>query len=190
MVAVPESVTRRHLTFEDYQALPDDQRYEIVKGVLYVAPRPRPLHQLVAFRLTRALDDFVQAHRLGQVIQDTDLVLTPHDIYVAPDIMYFAGSRFDEVDPTGWVRIVPDLVVEVSSPSTEDYDAMKKREIYAEAGVPHYWRADPRRRELIEGVLQPGGAYVDRTWRAGEPGEPCQPVALPGLQLDLAAIFG
>lgn len=46
MVAVPEVIARRRLTFDDYQALPDDQDYEIVDGALYVAPRARPRHQV------------------------------------------------------------------------------------------------------------------------------------------------
>src|SRR5687767_1817494 len=168
MVAVPEQVTGRRLTFEDYQALPDDQRYEIVKGVLYVAPRPRPLHQLVAGNLYFALTLHVRERGLGMVIQDTDLVVPPRDVYVAPDIMFFSGDRFSEVDPEGWIRIVPDLIVEVSSPSTDMYDERIKREIYAEIGVPHYWRVDPSHSTIVEGVLSADGRYREQTWQAGE----------------------
>ena len=187
MVAVPEQVAGRRLTFEDYQALPDDhQRYEIVKGVLYVAPRPRPLHQLVAGNLFLALALHVKERNLGTVIQDADLVIPPKDVYVAPDLMFFSGDRFSEVDPKGWIKIVPDLIVEISSPSTDMYDERTKSQIYAELGVPHYWRLDPARSTLMEGVLGEGGRYQDRTWRADEPFKPAR---FPHLQLDLASIF-
>jgi Uma2 family endonuclease len=186
MVAVPEQVTGRRLTFEDYQALPDDQRYEIVKGVLYVAPRPRPLHQRVAFNLSYALRVELEERGLGTVVPDADLVIGEQDVYVAPDIMYFAGDRYSEVDPKGWIRIVPDLIVEVTSPSTDAYDERTKREIYAEIGVPHYWRVDPSRAVIVEGVLDEDRRYREHTWTGNEP---FRPSLFPHLQLDLTSIF-
>lgn len=184
MVAVPEQVTGRRLTFEDYQALPDDQRYEIVKGRLYIAPRPR--HQMVASNVAFQLGRHAKARRLGEVIWSCDLISDEHEIYVAPDIMFFSGSRFSEVDPEGWIRIIPDLIVELSSPSTDMCDERTKREIYAEIGVPHYWRVDPSRRTVVEGVLGADRRYQDRTWQVGDP---FQPALLPHLQLDLTSIF-
>ncbi|HEU5318801.1 MAG TPA: Uma2 family endonuclease [Chloroflexota bacterium] len=186
MVAVPEQVTGRRLTFEDYQTLPDDQRYEIVRGVLHVAPRPRPLHQRVAFNLAYVLKEQVENRGLGTVVPDADLIVAEHDVYVAPDIMVFAGDRFSQVDPEGWIRIVPDLVVEVSSPSTDMYDERTKRQLYAEIGVPHYWRVNPSRRTIVEGVLATDGRYQDRTWQIGEG---FQPALFPELQLELTSIF-
>jgi len=189
VVAVPEQVTGRRLTFEDYQALPDDQRYEIVKGVLYVAPRPRPLHQMVVTNLVLELVPHVRERGLGTVIQDADLVLPGKDVYVAPDIMFFSGDRFSEVDPKGWIKIVPDLIIEVSSPSTDMYDERTKRQIYAEIGVPHYWRVDPSRRTIVEGALDKDGKYQERTWRVDPEAEAFRPALFPHLQLDLTSIF-
>jgi hypothetical protein len=51
MVAVPEAIMGRKLTLEDYCALPDDQDYETIDGVLHVSPRPRPRHQQIAGEL-------------------------------------------------------------------------------------------------------------------------------------------
>ena len=186
MVAVPEQVTGRRLTFEDYQALPDDQRYEIVKGRLYIAPRPRPVHQRVGSNVIFQVGQHVRTYELGDVIWSCDLVVDEHDVYVAPDIMFFSGDWFSEIDLEGWIRIVPDLIVEVTSPSTDAYDERTKRGIYAEIGVPHYWRVDPSRAEVVEGVLGEGRRYDERTWRAGEP---FQPALFPHLQLSLASIF-
>lgn len=44
MVMVPQAILQRRLTLDDYLGFPDDQRYEIVEGVLYVAPRARSPH--------------------------------------------------------------------------------------------------------------------------------------------------
>ncbi|MBI2942319.1 MAG: Uma2 family endonuclease, partial [Chloroflexi bacterium] len=144
MVMVPERVIQRRLTFADYSALPDDQDYEIIDGVLYVAPRPRPLHQIVANRLSYILTGHTVGRGLGMVIPDADLIVADRDVYVSPDIMFFSGDRFAAVNREGWIRIIPDLIVEVLSPTTEDYDRRTKRETYARLGVPHFWYLDPR----------------------------------------------
>ncbi len=186
MVMVPEKVMQRRLTFQDYQALPDDQDYEIIDGVLYVAPRARSGHQAAANELSTILTTYAREHGLGRVIPDADLVVADRDIYLAPDIMYFGKGRFEGIDRDDWIRIIPDLVVEVLSPSTEDYDRRKKREIYAQLGVHHYWMVDPRSRAVVECVLQPDGGYQERVIHAGEL---FRPALFPELEIDLAAVF-
>ena len=186
MVMVPEKVMQRRLTFQDYQALPDDQDYEIVDGVLYVAPRARSGHQVTANRLAVILTVHTESRGIGTVVPDTDLIVTDRDIYVSPDIMYFAGDRFNGINRDDWIRIIPDLVVEVLSPSTEDYDRRKKRETYARLGVPHYWMVDYRSRRVMECVLQPDGAYQERTIQAGEP---FRPALFSELEIDLVQVF-
>jgi Uma2 family endonuclease len=192
VVAVPEQVMRRRLTLEDYLALPDDQRYEIVEGVLHVAPRPRPLHQVLVHRFQTGLEQHVGPRGLGQLVPDADLIIGEREVYVAPDLMFFAGDRYSQVDPEDFIRIVPDLVVEVLSPSTEDYDERTKRRVYAELGVPHYWRVHPQRRLVVEGVLRQSGEagqpaqYEERIWRADET---FTPSLFPGLQLHLSQLF-
>jgi Uma2 family endonuclease len=48
-----------HWTYKDYAALPDDgHRYEIVDGVLYMAPSPNEWHQTNAGRLFRYLSTY------------------------------------------------------------------------------------------------------------------------------------
>ena len=100
--------------------------------------------------------------------------------------MFFAGDRFAAVEPDGWIRVIPDLIVEVLSPGTEEYDRTQKRALYARLGGPHYWMADPRSRTLAECVLQPGGVYGERTVDVNTP---FQPAIFPDLVIDLAQIF-
>jgi Uma2 family endonuclease len=185
MIAVPQSVVRRALTLEDYEALPDDNDYEIIEGVLYVSPRARPLHQQIALRLGMMLGG-LEEQGLGVVIPDADLIVDARNTYVSPDLMWFEGSRFEAVDRLSYIRITPDLVVEVLSPSTRDYDLGTKRETYARLGVKHYWIADPERRAVLENVLQEDGTYLESTMRAPEV---FRPVLFPELELNLARVF-
>ncbi len=186
MIAVPEVVVRRKLTFEDYCALPDDQDYEIIDGVLYVSPRARARHQRVANRLAQQLTNQVEDRGLGVVIPDADLIIDERSTYVSPDIMVFRRERYAEIDPDDFIRIVPDLVIEVTSPSTSGYDYLKKRETYARLGVPHYWIVDGSRRTVTECVLQPDGEY--RTRGVAAPTR-LRPAICSELELDLERLF-
>ncbi len=187
MVMVPQQVLKQpRLTFEDYQQLPDDQAYEIIGGRLYVAPRPRPRHQIIANRLAYVLTGAVDERGLGTVVPDADLILTGDDVYVSPDIMVFLREQARALPADGWIRTVPDLIVEVLSPSTEDYDRTTKRECYGGLGVAHYWMADAQSRSVTECVLGADGRYRERTIMAGEP---FVPQLFPDLTIDLTKLF-
>jgi len=186
MVKVPEVVMRHRLTFEDYLELPDDQDYEIIEGALYVAPRARPHHQIIANRLAVSLTIHVDNHGLGQVVPDADLIVTAQDTYVSPDIMFFRADRFLAVDRKEFIRIIPDLIVEIISPTSADYDRRKKRDTYEKLGVPHYWIAHPDHATLAEHVLQPDGRYTVRTIG---PDELFHPALFPGLTINLTRLF-
>jgi len=54
----------------------------------------------------------------------------------------------------------PDCICEILSPSNAATDRVKKRRLYAEHGVPHYWLVDPFARTLEALRLQDGG-WVD-----------------------------
>jgi Uma2 family endonuclease len=183
VVAVPES--RRKLTLADYCALPDDQDYEIIDGVLYVSPRARPRHQRIVNRLAHLLTEQEDLGR-GTVVPDADLIVDERHTYVSPDIMFFSGDRFQAVDPDEMIRLIPDLVVEVLSPSTGEYDQTTKRETYARLGVRHYWTFDNARRTMTEHTLQDDGEYRARTVRAPEV---FRPDLLPDLEINLTRVF-
>src|SRR5258708_7351587 len=145
-------------TYKDYAALPDDgRRYEIVDGVLYMAPSPNEWHQTTAGRLFRYLATQIEDAGLGRVyIAPFDVELTP-DTVVQPDVLVILNANHDKITLS---RIIgaPDLVVEVSSPGTVGYDRDKKQSAYARAGVQEYWIADPWSRTVEVFVLE-AGAY-------------------------------
>ncbi len=103
---------------------------------------------------------------------------------VQPDL--FVGAMVDGREPVEWEEFgIPILVVEVLSPSTAQYDRIKKRRLYQRVGVPVYWIVDLDAR-LVE-VWTPDAdrpVIVDGQleWRPDP--------ALPPLELDLPAYFG
>lgn len=77
------------------------------------------------------------------------------------------------------------LVVEVWSPSTGDYDVDVKLRTYQRRGDLEIWRLHPYERTLTAWRLQPDGSYSETNYHDGV----VESVALPGVRVDLAALF-
>src|SRR6266545_5542991 len=96
--------------------------------------------------------------------------------------MYFASDRYAQVDPNEMIRIVPDLAVEVLSPSTDRYDLTTKRRLYEQLGVRHDWIADARAKTIREYVCDTDGRYAERLITESDPFDPS---LFSGLIIDL-----
>lgn len=78
--------------------------------------------------------------------------------------------------PKGRIRVVPDWICEVLSPSDRKYDMTIKRQLYAEVGVQHLWYIDADLRTLTVSRLHEGrwleiGVYSDSDRVRAEPFE-------------------
>jgi Uma2 family endonuclease len=144
-------------TYAAYAALPDDgNRYEVIDGVLYMAPAPIPAHQATTALIVFHLLQHVQFAGRGRIFPaPVDVELAPN-VVVQPDVLVILTPNMGIITPT---RIIgaPDLVVEVSSPGTAGYDRRQKQDAYARGGVAEYWIADPIARMIEVLVLEPGG---------------------------------
>ncbi len=143
-----------HWEYADYVQLPDDgQRYEIVKGVLYMAPAPGESHQFASSRFVGYLLTHVDFAGLGRVYHAPfDVELSPHDV-VQPDVLVVLNANSTIITPRGIVG-APDLVIEIASPSTATHDRDEKLHAYERAGVREYWIADPFARTIEILVLE------------------------------------
>ena len=144
------------LTYEDYRATPEDERYELLDGDLILVAAPNLKHQRVQFILDHELGEFFYAppgpEKLGQFILDhemgeffyapCDVVLSDTDV-VQPDLLFVSRGRERLLRGGENVRGAPDLVVEILSPATADRDRGHKRELYGRHGVTEYWLVDP-----------------------------------------------
>ena len=145
-------------TYDDYAALPDDgNRYEILHGVLIMAPSPNGPHQDAALRFGYYLLPIVEFAGLGKVrISPADVELSPHNV-VQPDVFVVLKEHMDRVKEK---RVIgaPDLVIGLAAPSTAAIDRLTKYELYARHGVSEYWIAKPDERTIEVMVLE-NGAY-------------------------------
>ena len=136
-------------TLDDYYALPDERRVELIDGVFYDMSAPAVIHQKILGELYLLFRECVDAHG-----QECEVFLSPCDVrldmdnktMVQPDLFvicreYDLGIRaFDGA---------PDLTLEILSPSTRAKDMLLKLYKYQNAGVKEYWIVDPDQRQVL-----------------------------------------
>lgn len=135
------AIDTKRWTLEELHSLPDDgNKYEVVRGDLFVTPAPTGQHESILAALSALLTPYVVANKLGLVYRP-HAVLRFEDSEVEPDLMvrHPWGSA-----NTDWVTApLPSLIVEVLSPSTRKRDRKEKRTLYGDARIPEYWIIDP-----------------------------------------------
>ncbi len=167
---------------DDIWDTPDDgKRYEVIDGALYVTPPPNWGHQRGLHKLSFHVTRHVYEHQLGEVVQAPIGVVLDDENGIEPDLVYVSRERLGIVTERG-VEGVPDLVVEVLSPSTRSRDRGIKLRRYAAAGVPHYWILDPRTRTLEARRLTARGYELTGTYR---PGSIFRPDLFPALAIPI-----
>jgi Uma2 family endonuclease len=172
-------------TYEDYARLPDDQRYEVIDGELFLTPAPTPFHQIVKGRIEEMLKEYVYERRLGLVLDaPCDVVLSRYDV-LQPDIFFISSDRRTVIGEK-YITDAPDLVIEVLSPGTRKRDRILKSRRYARFGVREMWIADPKAKTIEvfvgrEGRFRREAAYAE----GGVLGSPL----LPGLAVPLERVF-
>ena len=176
------SMPTKAWTLEELHRLPDDgNKYELIRGELFVTPPPSVDHEELLARLHELLARYVDKHGLGRVYRPR-AVIRFDGSEAEPDLMIRSVSP--GVHGNAWEKLPPPLlVVEALSPTTRRRDLVNKREYYLDAGAGEYWVIDAERREIR--VIRRGEQDViardSLVWRA----EQDQP-----LVLDFVALFG
>lgn len=141
--------TQGSYTIDDYRALPDEQRVELIDGYFYDMASPTFLHQRIRGEVYRQISNFI-LERGGSCIPLISPIDTQLDCdektMVQPDVAILCQD--DKVKRWG-VYGAPDFVLEVISPSTRKKDYTKKLFKYMAAGVREYWILDPYQQKLI-----------------------------------------
>jgi len=167
--ASPWPPEQGHWTYKDWQRLPADGfKYEVLDGVLYMAPAPRLPHQFSSGNLFGQMWNHVRARALGVVLcAPTDVRIPGQPVPVQPDILFVKKARLNIIKDD-IVDGAPDLVVEILSPANWTYDRGEKFRAYEKAGIPEYWIVDYRLK-CIEVFLLEGQTYVlQGKWEAGQ----------------------
>jgi Uma2 family endonuclease len=174
--------------YDDYAALDDGHRYQVVDGVLVSSPSPSSLHQELLRRLSFAVSAHLANHPGGRMyFAPFDVVLRAErpGIVLQPDLMYLAPERLERATRAN-LQGAPNLVAEVLSPGTAMLDLTRKKSLYATYGVDEYWIVRPAERRVD--VLHRTGDHFGQATTLTV-GETLRCALLPGFELDLTTLF-
>ena len=146
-------------TVNDYEALPEGMRMELIDGVLYDMAPPTTFHQVIVSRVALPIMNFLD-HSKGdcmafispfalQLGEDDDKNSLEPDFAIVCDKSKYINEK-------GKIYGAPDFIMEVLSPSTKGKDLVLKFNKYWESGVREYWIVDPERHEVKVFVFEKG----------------------------------
>jgi Uma2 family endonuclease len=176
------------MTAQEFLALPERRWAQLIEGGVVVS-QPSPRHQRATARVWRALDAWcAAASGRGEAMWPLDVGLDTGNIY-APDVLWYRSGR-QPADGDAPPFPLPDLAVEVRSPSTWRFDIGVKKSTYERQGLPELWLVDTAADEvLIFRRSEPPTPSFDVSEELAR-GDTLTSPLLPGFALTLDALFG
>ncbi|EHQ89703.1 Uma2 family endonuclease [Desulfosporosinus youngiae] len=156
--------SKQRFTYGDYLTWPEDERWELLNGIAYnMTPAPSRKHQEISGQLHTLFNNYLKGKpcrvyaapfdvRLPQMQESDEQIST----VVQPDIVVvYDKNKLDDRGCQG----SPDLVVEITSPSTFQKDLKEKFNLYERAGILEYWIVYPEQNTLAVFHLTNEGKY-------------------------------
>lgn len=164
----------------------DGNRYEVIRGVLYMTTAPSFFHHWITQQLVWYVG--FPAYRSGQMIFAFAPVglLMPECDPVQPDFVLIRADRVSIIHDRR-INGVLDLIVEILSPSNASLDTDTKLSAYADAGLPEYVIVNPRARTLSHYRLEAPGSYAAPVVYDEQASVTFD--CLPTITLDVAVLF-
>lgn len=174
-------------TSTDWERLPEDgNRYEVIDGVLYMSTSPSSFHQWIILQFYDVFGYSVKQHKLAYIYLAPIGVFMPGCEPVQPDFVLVRAANASIIHDRR-IYGVPDLIVEVLSPSNADYDEGVKLAAYAKAGVPDSGVIDPAARQLRLYAQPQGDRYGDP--HVFKEGDTVIFACAPGISVNVRDLF-
>ncbi len=176
--------TKLLLTAEQFDNYPfeEDKRYELDEGELIEMTRPAYLHNRVLMRLSGNLFIYFESNPIGEVLNSENLYALSPSTRRAPDVGIILGDRRKELEGAKVIHVIPDIAVEILSPSETQPKIHRKLKQYFTASLKEVWVIDPESREA---EIWKGPALADAT----EVADALSSTLLPGFSLPLTDLF-
>ncbi|MEQ6358777.1 Uma2 family endonuclease [Thermoanaerobacter thermohydrosulfuricus] len=177
----------KKITYEEFKEIDSktDEMLEFINGEIYLLSAPSVAHQRILTNLSTEFGIYFRDKKCKHFVAPLDVILQndQEKHKVQPDITVICDEKgLTENNYTG----VPELVVEILSPSTASKDYIIKMDLYMRFGIKEYWIVSPKNQEIQIFSLQ-DGVY-------GEPinfskDEVLKSVIFEDLTIDLKNIF-
>jgi Uma2 family endonuclease len=164
-----------------------DEDYEVVDGIVVEEPPLGAYGTRMANRLARSIADFDPSEDLGEVVVEVLFILNHSPrLRRKPDVAFVSRERWAVERPmeseAAW-DVIPDLAVEIISPTDIIIDLMDKLEEYFRVGVKLVWVIYPKHRKIYA-YDSPTSVKILREGDELEGG-----IVLPRFRLSLTALF-
>lgn len=158
--------------------------YELIDGTLVEKPMGRP-ESYLAVELGYAIRHFLESHDLGFITGADDLIEVMPELVRGPDVCFTSWSKRPDktVDGDQISAVIPDLAVEVLSPSNTRGEILRKLKEYFLGGVRVVWVIDPRKRSAVVYTAPDKKTPIDASGSL-DGGD-----VLPGFRLPLGKLF-
>jgi len=183
---VRASRAHHRFTFDDYLRVEEDSlvRHEFLDGRIWAIAGGTPAHERICANVIALLHVALGAHRCSVYTTDLRIRVRATGLATCPDVSVICGHpELDPADPKRHTALNPKLLVEVLSPSTEDYDRGEKLEHYQQIeSLEEVMLVHHDERKIV--VWRRTGP----SWNATEYLDGVIPLAL-GCELEIAAIY-
>ncbi len=121
----------------------DDFQYEIINGEMIRKSAPSPVHQEVLKNLLYIIETHNRLEKKGR------LFCAPIDVFLddynklQPDLFFISEKKKSIITNDG-IMGVPDLVIEIISPTSVIRDRIEKKNVYERFAIPEFWLVDPQ----------------------------------------------
>lgn len=141
-------VKRKIVTSEEYEKLPEGSPYQLINGELIMSPATKDNHQAILIELAAGIFLHVKEKLLGSIrTAPYDVHFDEENIF-QPDIIFLSNENLKNVLDDGYFHGVPELVIEILSTGTANYDLTKKMHVYEHFGVREYFVIHPVDKEV------------------------------------------
>ncbi|HEX3037180.1 MAG TPA: Uma2 family endonuclease [Thermodesulfobacteriota bacterium] len=170
-------------------SIKDVYHYELIDGRIVMTPPASWEHAEIGAKVVRILGNFVEKYNLGRVFDSSAGYDLPSGDTLEPDasfVSHDSWAKASQVRRDQFLKVPPNLVVEILFPATAKRDRTEKRRIYETNGVDEYWIVDPDKREvtifhLVEGQYDAGERFSTR--------QKLRSRVLPGLEVPARTLF-
>jgi Uma2 family endonuclease len=167
-----------------YAEITPEHKWEFIQGEVIMHSPALNRHLTASQRTYDLLSAYARVHQLGLVLHEKAMTSFPRNDY-EPDVIFLGPAKAAIIDPDTLKFPIPDLIVEVLSPSTLKRDRGIKFKDYALHGVAEYWIIDPMA-ETVELHRLAGNAYPPV---AAQTEGTLSSDVLPGFEISVRAIF-
>jgi Uma2 family endonuclease len=161
----------------------DEVKADFIEEIIYFYGVTNTRHERLFGRTVDTLYSFVRQEESGLVLGSRTPIAFGSDYHPMPDILFLAKDNPARMEPDRIVG-VPDLVIEILSPSTRRIDLVDKRQFYRQYGVRELYFIDMANGELVIDCLK-DGEYETFTRQTGS----FESRVLPGLVWDAAQLL-